>query len=401
MVQGISNSNKMTLSSEKTESDIPTESYSVNRYLNKCQLTPESIKKLAEKLDILKKIASLKDNIVSHNDEKDLHEDEDKTPENYEGLLLSHRYLLSSGGSKTKKISLDINIKKGFNSLYIGREEKKAQLTDQRINKKTSKIDKKTSKIDKYKLQPHVGTEEKTVIKGIIRKNNVKTMVNELLTAKKSSAFPIFVDKKINQQRYIKLAEKIIKKEPVNNDNVDLVSSATKQEKQAQIHQKENNSAYKNIESSMAMPLNNVSKVDTKEEPEIYQENINETNKVVPFPSQVTPVKTVIALPKVAKMVSQLPAWQVIDKKISMLTLPPSITYTFTKWKSRYHQAKIHFIDKQVQLIASSGRVYQTALENLKQYNGGLSIDLTNSHKNKSWYINSINAIYEREDENE
>ncbi|HEK2041747.1 TPA: type III secretion protein [Proteus mirabilis] len=394
MVQGISNSNKMTLSSEKTESDIPTESYSINRYLNKCQLTPESIKKLAEKLDILKKIASLKDNIVSHNDEKDLHEDEDKTPENYEGLLLSHRYLLSSGGSKTKKISLDINIKKGFNSLYIGREEKKAQLTDQRINKKTSKI-------DKYKLQPHVGTEEKTVIKGIIRKNNVKTMVNEFLTAKKSSAFPIFVDKKINQQRYIKLAEKIIKKEPVNNDNVDLVSSATKQEKQAQIHQKENNSAYKNIESSMAMPLNNVSKVDTKEEPEIYQENINETNKVVPFPSQVTPIKTVIALPKVAKMVSQLPAWQVIDKKISMLTLPPCITYTFTKWKSRYHQAKIHFIDKQVQLIASSGRVYQTALENLKQYNGVLSIDLTNSHKNKSWYINSINAIYEREDENE
>lgn len=392
MVQGISNSNKMTLSSEKTESDIPTESYSVNRYLNKCQLTPESIKKLAEKLDILKKIASLKDNIASHNDEQDLQED--KMPENYEGLLLSHRYLLSSGGSKTKKISLDINIKKGFNSLYIGREEKKAQLTNQRINKKTSKI-------DKYKLQPHVGIEEKTVIKDIIRKNNVKTMVNEFLSAKKSSVFPIFVDKKINQQRYIKLAEKIIKKEPVNNDNVDLVSSATKQEKQAQIHQKENNSAYKNIESSMAMPLNNVSKVDTKEEPEIYQENITETNKVVPFSSQVTPIKTVIALPKVAKMVSQLPAWQVIDKKISMLTLPPSITYTFTKWKSRYHQAKIHFIDKQVQLIASSGRVYQTALENLKQYNGGLSIDLTNSHKNKSWYINSINAIYEREDENE
>ncbi len=392
MVQGISNSNKMTLSSEKTESDIPTESYSVNRYLNKCQLTPESIKKLAEKLDILKKIASLKDNIASHNDEQDLQED--KTPENYEGLLLSHRYLLSSGGSKTKKISLDINIKKGFNSLYIGREEKKAQLTDQRINKKTSKI-------DKYKLQPHVGIEEKTVIKDIIRKNNVKTMVNEFLSAKKSSVFPIFVDKKINQQRYIKLVEKIIKKEPVNNDNVDLVSSATKQEKQAQIHQKENNSAYKNIESSMAMPLNNVSKVDTKEEPEIYQENITETNKLVPFSSQVTPIKTVIALPKVAKMVSQLPAWQVIDKKISMLTLPPSITYTFTKWKSRYHQAKIHFIDKQVQLIASSGRVYQTALENLKQYNGGLSIDLTNSHKNKSWYINSINAIYEREDENE
>ncbi|HEJ9800862.1 TPA: type III secretion protein [Proteus mirabilis] len=392
MVQGISNSNKMTLSSEKTESDIPTESYSVNRYLNKCQLTPESIKKLAEKLDILKKIASLKDNIASHNDEQDLQED--KMPENYEGLLLSHRYLLSSGGSKTKKISLDINIKKGFNSLYIGREEKKAQLTDQRINKKTSKI-------DKYKLQPHVGIEEKTVIKDIIRKNNVKTMVNEFLSAKKSSVFPIFVDKKINQQRYIKLVEKIIKKEPINNDNVDLVSSATKQEKQAQIHQKENNSAYKNIESSMAMPLNNVSKVDTKEEPEIYQENITETNKVVPFSSQVTPIKTVIALPKVAKMVSQLPAWQVIDKKISMLTLPPSITYTFTKWKSRYHQAKIHFIDKQVQLIASSGRVYQTALENLKQYNGVLSIDLTNSHKNKSWYINSINAIYEREDENE
>lgn len=392
MVQGISNSNKMTLSSETKESDIPTESYSVNRYLNKCQLTPESIKKLAEQFDILKKIASLKDNIASHNDEQDLQED--KTPENHEGLLLSHRYLLSSGGSKTKKISLDINIKKGFNSLYIGREEKKAQLTDQRINKKTSKI-------DKYKLQPHVGTEEKNFIKDIIIKNNIKTSVNEFYLAKKRSVFPTIVDKKINQQRYIKLAEKIIKKESVNNDNVDLVSSTTKQEEQAPVNQRNNNSAYKNIESSMAIPLNNVSKVDTKEEPEIYQENLNETNKVAPFSSQVTPIKTVIALPTVAKMVSQLPAWQVIDKKISMLTLPPSITYTFTKWKSRYHQAKIHFIDKQVQLIASSGRVYQTALENLKQYNGGLSIDLTNSHKNKSWYINSINAIYEREDENE
>ncbi len=44
MVQEYLTQNKMTLSSEKTESDIPTESYSVNRYLNKCQLTPESIK---------------------------------------------------------------------------------------------------------------------------------------------------------------------------------------------------------------------------------------------------------------------------------------------------------------------------------------------------------------------
>ncbi|MGU0056521.1 hypothetical protein ACVXG7_16260 [Enterobacter hormaechei] len=114
----------MTLSSEKTESDIPTESYSVNRYLNKCQLTPESIKKLAEKLDILKKIASLKDNIASHNNSSQ----EDKTPENYEGLLLSHRYLLSYGDSKTKKISLDINIKKDL-TLYIWKRRKKAQLT--------------------------------------------------------------------------------------------------------------------------------------------------------------------------------------------------------------------------------------------------------------------------------
>ena len=35
-------------------------------------------------------------------------------PENYEGLLLSHRYLLSSGGSKTKKISFRYKYKKGF-----------------------------------------------------------------------------------------------------------------------------------------------------------------------------------------------------------------------------------------------------------------------------------------------
>lgn len=37
-------------------------------------------------------------------------------------------------------------------------------------------------------------------------------MVNEFLSTKKSSVFPIFVDKKINQQQYIKFLEKIIKK---------------------------------------------------------------------------------------------------------------------------------------------------------------------------------------------
>lgn len=393
MVQGISNSNKMALSSETKESGIPTESYSVNSYLNKCQCAPESIKKLAEKLDILKKMTSLKDNIASHHkEEKDLQED--KTPENHEGLLLNHRYLLSSDCSKNKKISLDINIKKGFAPIYIGRKEKKVELPSQVMNKKISKI-------GKYNLQPHLTAEQKATIKGIIRKNSIKIINSEFLLTKKSFVLPTFVDKNIDQQQYIKLAEKIIKKEPVNIDNVDLISSTTKQEMQAEIHQTDNNSAYKNIEPSMVVPLNNVSKVDKKEDPEIYQENINETNKIAPFHSQTTPIKTVIALPKVAKMVSQLPAWQIIDKKISMLTLSPSITYTFTKWKSRHHQAKIHFVDKQVQLIASSGRVYQTALENLKQYNGSLSIDLSNNHKDKLWYINSINAIYEREDENE
>ncbi len=57
-------------------------------------------------------------------------------PENYEGLLLSHRYLLSSGGSKTKKYLLDINIKKDLTLFIYRKRRKKAQLTDQRINKK-------------------------------------------------------------------------------------------------------------------------------------------------------------------------------------------------------------------------------------------------------------------------
>lgn len=50
---------------------------------------------------------------------------------------------------------------------------------------------------------------------------------------------------------------------------------------------------------------------------------------------------------------------------------------------------KINFdTDRKIQLIASTGRVYQSSLENFNQYQGRLSLSLEND--NHHWRINEV-----------
>ncbi|WP_141650197.1 hypothetical protein [Proteus vulgaris] len=102
--------------------------------------------------------------------------------------------------------------------------------------------------------------------------------------------------------------------------------------------------------------------------------------------------------PLIDKKLLDIPALSLLYKEVSKMTQPPSITYVFKKWGSELHQMKINFdINKKIELIASTGRVYQSSLDNFNQYQGRLALSLEND--NSHWQINAIDPSDDKEDE--
>lgn len=93
----------------------------------------------------------------------------------------------------------------------------------------------------------------------------------------------------------------------------------------------------------------------------------------------------------------EVPCWRILHTKQS--TEENDITYVFKQWGNEHHQIKILFFMKhQMQFIASTGRVYQTSLDNLNQYQGRAILSLENSSENEYDYITSIDADPKKED---
>lgn len=150
------------------------------------------------------------------------------------------------------------------------------------------------------------------------------------------------------------------------------------------------------IKNTAAMNVKNEnSNIDS-----LYKEKIKENVRdMLPLSSIKPAYQQMLSEPLSDRKILDIPAFSILYKKVSTLSQPPSITYVFKKWGSELHQIKVNFdIDKKIQLIASTGRVYQSSLENFNQYQGRLSLSLEND--NNHWHINAIDPSSEnKEDE--
>lgn len=122
--------------------------------------------------------------------------------------------------------------------------------------------------------------------------------------------------------------------------------------------------------------------------------------------SQVDSPSSILSTELAAKLTAEstyklldIPSWRVLYQHISMLTQPPAITYVFKQWGDKAHQMTIQLMEQQIQLIASTGRVYHASLDSLNQYQGRFSLELSSEQHNEYGYINAINTDDDKEDE--
>lgn len=130
-----------------------------------------------------------------------------------------------------------------------------------------------------------------------------------------------------------------------------------------------------------------------------YKEKIREKNNdILPLYNVMSEYQKISSEPVSDRKILDIPAFSILYKKVSTLSQPPSITYIFKKWGKEYHQMKVNFgVYKQIQLIASTGRVYQSSLESFSQYQGRLSLSLESD--NNYWHVNEIDSSSENKED--
>lgn len=150
---------------------------------------------------------------------------------------------------------------------------------------------------------------------------------------------------------------------------------------------KDNVSKKNEINDVFNSEIKNTHKVDTEN-----NTNSAQLSEKVEFVQQPQ-----IEVKTVNKSPLEVPCWRILHTKQS--TEKNDITYVFKQWGNEHHQIKILFFMKhQMQFIASTGRVYQTSLDNLNQYQGRAILSLENSSENEYDYITSIDADPKKED---
>lgn len=369
--------------------------------IEKDRLSSEEFSKIKQKLndfynldckDVIELKDSLKLNIKIKSD-KPVGELDDKDEKNdysnIEGLLLTQRKIYSqicsfSKESKIEKkdlLSYVVNKSNNHNEAIIKNSLKLATTSELKRdgnidisnNKRTvnENINGLTDELNKDK--PNQKLERKNYINNIKENVGIKNYNYELKTKGFENNIVLKNEEnKLNVNKHIVIEHDEISEKIAHSNNKEI-------NKNTILINSENKKS--NIES-------------------LHKEKIKrDINEIPQFNSIKPESQQMSSEPLPDRKILDIPAFSVLYKKVSTLSQPPSITYVFKKWGSELHQMKVNFdTDKKIQLIASTGRVYQSSLDGISQYQGRLS--LSSGNENSHWHINAIDPSSEnKEDE--
>lgn len=370
-------------------------------HIEKDQLSSEEFSKIKQKLndfynldckDVIELKDSLKLNIKIKSDKPvDALDDKDEKTDcsNIEGLLLTQRKIYSqicsfSKESKIEKkdlLSYGVNKNNNHNEVIIKNslkltttsEPKRDKGIDISNNKKIVSENLNCLNYGLNKDKQNQKLERKDYINKIKENIEVKNYKYELKTKKfESNSVLKNEDNKLNDNKYIVIEHDEVSEKVAHSNNKEI-------NKNTIVMSGENKKS--NIES-------------------LHKEKIKrDISEILPFNSIKPESQQMSSEPLPDRKILDIPAFSVLYKKASTLSQPPSITYVFKKWGSELHQMKVNFdTDKKIQLIASTGRVYQSSLDGVSQYQGRLS--LSSGNENSHWHINAIDPSSEnKEDE--
>lgn len=352
-------------------------------HIEKEKISSDELSKIKQKLDDFydldcKGDTELRDNlkenskIKADNSVNKLGEKSDKDEDDYsniEGLLLTQRKIYSQVCSFTKGSKIE---QKGL----------------------LHHVSKQNNVDDEIAIKNDLNPKREGNISISEVKKEVSRNYNELNVSVKNDKFNQKIERKNSTDKFLEHVENknlLIREEDKTNTKGSAIIENNK------LSEKVNYSDSREvIKNTAAMNVKNEnSNIDS-----LYKEKIKENvSDMLPLSSIKPAYQQMLSEPLSDRKILDIPAFSILYKKVSTLSQPPSITYVFKKWGSELHQIKVNFdIDKKIQLIASTGRVYQSSLENFNQYQGRLSLSLEND--NNHWHIDAIDPSSEnKEDE--
>ncbi|MBG6038638.1 hypothetical protein I5F12_11215 [Proteus cibarius] len=371
-------------------------------HLEKEQLSPEKLSKIKQKLADFyhldcKEFIELKDDLkesLKIKTDKSINTLEDEKEEeidysNIEGLLLTQRKIYSQicDFEKENKIEKKVFFRYEKNKTNKANES----VIENDLNKKINFESNKLKAIDIFKDEKEVSThfndlttnmhKDKIIQKLEKRKNTDKIQENiyskPYLDKLKTNNIKNKIELK-HEKDLINIKNSVVFEKSKSSKEIDHLDSKNINKNTLLINVENKNS---NIES-------------------LYKEKAKENvSDVIPFNSIKPEYQQMLPEPLSDRKILDIPAFSLLYKRVSALSQPPSITYIFKKWGNELHQMKVNFdTDKKIQLIASTGRVYQSSLESFSQYQGRLSLSLEND--NNHWHINAIDPSSDnKEDE--
>ena len=370
-------------------------------------------KEISEAIDKKEQLSTKKntknESIKKEKDELKTDSDEFK---NLEGLLLNQQILQPAIPLHLKKqlISQGIDIEANGLICTMGDINEKSRSVE--IKKGLSTLD---SHIKNKKININQQTEWVVDNQSDKKENINKTLKNSTLPLPKNNEFEYKIEsnnknESIDDNKKIHISDLISKK---YLNSVDKINHKLIDREQHRDSIKEESKSTTIVENKQ-LPLNNKLRQHNSHislDSDLKKEIKNRVPEKLPDPVLIntnmpladavkSPLTPQPETPFSSKQLLDLPTWNILHKTDALFSKPNNITYVFKRWGNDNHQIQIRFVlENQIQLIASTGRVYQASFENLNQYQGRSTLSLENSEKNSYRHINSIDADKHKEEE--